>query len=142
MRKVWFATAVFSLLMIIGTAVFTFMVLFGTVVYAATDEDGDFKEMLPMIQHIAPDVSKQKINKTYSDCKSKVNSNGISGMMNGSVDSMMGYKMDGSMKNMMDKGSMHYGSHDMINVSATTLQKLDNVLNKEMTEFKETPNGN
>jgi len=116
MKKVWIVTVVFALMLTLGTAV-----------YAAKDDDTGFKQMLPQMQQMHPDVSEQELKEFYNDCK--VKGNDMSGMMNGSADGSMQDMMDkGSMKDMMDKGSMHDGSmhngsmQDMMDDSTTTLQ--------------------
>lgn len=84
MKKLW---------IVLGAAL---MVLaLGTGVYAAADEGAGFKEMLPFMKQMHPDVSDQQLEEMYNQCHG--NGNGMSGMMN----SKMGDMMKSRMGNMM-----------------------------------------
>jgi hypothetical protein len=89
MKKVWIVLATVAMVLALGTAV-----------YAATDEDSGFKQMLPQMKQMHPNVSEQQLQEMYNNCKR--NGNGMSGMMNGKADDMKGNMMNGSMQNMMN----------------------------------------
>lgn len=90
MRKIWIVLAAVALVLALGTAV-----------YAATDKDTGFKQMLPHMKQIHPDVSEQQLQEMYNNCNS--NGNGMSGMMHGGAGDMMGN--NGSMHHMMDSSA-------------------------------------
>jgi len=79
MKKVWVVFATVALVLTLGTAA-----------YAASNEDGGFKQMLPTMKQVHPNVSEQQLQEMYSKCQ--VNGQNTTGMMkNGST----------SMQNMM-----------------------------------------
>lgn len=95
MKKIWIGLAAAAMVLALGTAV-----------YAATDKDTGFKQMLPQMKQMHPDVSEQQLQEMYNNCNS--NGNGMSGMMNDNA---------GGMHNMMN-GS----KHNMMNNSETAVQ--------------------
>lgn len=81
MNKVWMGITIAALALATGTAV-----------YAAADDDGGFRQMLPLMKQMHPDSSEQQLREMYSNCRG--NGQDMSemmktGMMGGMTNSMM-----------------------------------------------------
>ena len=86
-------------LMIVSGALVLVLAL-GTGVFAATSNDAGFKQMLPFMKQMHPNVSEQQLEDMYKSCHR--DGADSSGMMNGNAGGMM----NGIMSNMMGNSTI------------------------------------